>query len=111
MQALPQQTYVFLLKLRQKYHGHDTDIEYVFRRVSGVYFYLKEVWDYWRANMSAEEWERIPSLPFISEMKAGLNAGWFPGRDYLTYEIATVGSLDDGQPHSLYVSLRMMMAY
>lgn len=98
-------TPVYLLKLKQIHSTVRTETDYIFKSVGNVCIYLEQLWLYWQQTLSEEDFERIPPLPCIGELKAGLAASEGP------YEIVSLGFIGEEETLSVVLTLAKMDVY
>ena len=102
---------IYLLKLKQDHGGIKTELDFAFKSSAQVYFYLQDLWDNWQQNLSQEDWERVPPLPTIGELKAGLSANISHLTGFETYEIMGLGYLNGDETFSVVLTLTRMPVY
>lgn len=105
------QKQVYHLKIKQDHYGYRTEVDYVFKSTAQVYFYLQELWNYWKKALSEDDWERIPPSPTIGELKAGLNGHYSNLTGFETYEILGLGFLTGDETFSVILTLSRMPVY
>ena len=100
--------YIYLYKLREFYSNTWAEIDLVFKSSAQLWLYLYEQWSYWEQTLSQEDFERIPPIPDISEIRAGLNTSnsMFP-----TYEIVSIGFVNYDDPLSILLYVKRMPIY
>lgn len=93
--------YVYLLKVRQIYSSTWTENDLVFRSTANTWLYLQDLWRYWEETLSPDDLERLPPVPTLGEIQAGLNVS-------TKHIVVEVGFVNHDDPMSLYVSLDRM---
>lgn len=96
--------YVYLLKVRQIYSSTWTENDLVFQSTANVWFYLQDLWKHWEQTLSEEDLERLPPVPTLGEIRAGLST-------YNKHILVEVGFVNHDDPMSLYVSIDRMYIY
>ena len=104
-------TLIYLLKIKQVHYGIKTEIDYAFKSSAQVYFYLQDLWDYWQQTLSPEDWERVPPLPTIGELRAGLAANVSGITGFEQYEVFAQGYLYGDETFSVIIVLTRMPVY
>lgn len=102
---------IYLLKLKQDHGGIKTEVDFAFKSIVQVYFYLQDMWDEWQRTLTEEDWERIPPLPAIGELKAGLAANTSYLTGFETYEIVGLGYIYGYENFSVVLTLTRMPIY
>lgn len=102
---------IYLLKIKQDYGGIKTEIDYAFKSSAQVYMYLQDLWEYWQRTLSEEDWERVPPLPTIGELKAGLAANVSQLTGFEQYEVFAQGYLYGDETFSVVLHLQRMPVF
>ena len=96
--------YVYLLKIRQIYDRIWGDTDIVFQNTASAWIYLQDLWKYFETNYSDEEFECIPPVPTLTEIRNGL-------KNSNKYSILEIGFVNETDPVSLYITIEQMPIY
>ena len=96
--------HVYLLKLKQVYRESWVETDLVFQSRANLWIYLGTLWNSWRQTMSEEDFERIPPIPSLVEIRNGL-------QNKSRHIIFELGFLDHTDPLSIYLTVDKMEVY
>jgi hypothetical protein len=105
------QKYIYLLKLKQEQNGAKSESDYAFQSSANLWLYLQDLWAYWQQNYSQEDLERLPLLPTIGEIKAGLAANTSRQTGYQTHELVGIGYTSEHETFSMVLTVIRMPVY
>jgi hypothetical protein len=105
------QRYIYLLKLKQEQNGAKSESDYAFQSSANLWLYLQDLWTYWQQNYSQEDMERIPPVPTIGEIKAGLAANTSQISGYQTHELVGIGYTSEYEIFSMVLIVIRMPVY
>ena len=72
--------------------------------------YLEDIWANWEKTLGPEDFERIPPLPLLGELSAGLAANTNPTTGFPSYTFVSIGFLG-GEDHSVHATVTKMPLY
>ena len=105
------QRYIYLLKFKQEQNGGKSESDYAFQSSANLWLYLQDLWAYWQQNYSQEDLERLPPLPTIGEIKAGLAANTSHLTGYQTHELVGIGFTSEYETFSMVLTVIRMPVY
>jgi len=105
------QRLVYQLKLKQEHYGVRTEMDIVFKSLRRLQKYLETLWNIWEESVSPDDLERLPPVPSLLELEAGLNAGRNSLTNYPSFECVSLGFLDQDETLSVVLIVTEMIVY
>lgn len=100
--------YIYLLRVKQNYYGIRNEVDFAFQSSVHVSYYLKELWRFWEEKLPAGEFELLPDVPTLDEIRNEIKQNTYPGRDYTTIVILGIGMVDENDRFSVYATITRM---